>query len=306
MKPLQRVVRGAIRLLHVAVAAAFTLMFVVGAYALWDSKTLEDKASATYWQPYKPVEPEALSFHELQDINPDVVAWLTVYGTNIDYPVCHSTDINKYLTYNAEGKASASGALFMDPEDPRDFSDFSNLVYGHHMEHGVMFGQIADFQAADTFDTYRYGNLYANGRSWGIQLFCTLKADAYDRQVYKRGLLSEAEDQQKYIDLLRDRAIRWRDVGVAPGDRLIIMSTCSTASTNGRDLLVGRITDQTYENAFAEWPNLGTGVDEVPSFMGIPWYGWAFLGALVVLILVFAIISLVKRRRGGPSKESEP
>ncbi|MDO4539426.1 MAG: hypothetical protein Q4B54_14770, partial [Coriobacteriales bacterium] len=78
------------------------------------------------------------------------------------------------------------------------------------------------------------------------------------------------------------------------------------ASTNGRDLLVGRITDQTYENAFAEWPNLGTGVDEVPSFMGIPWYGWAFFGALVVLILVFAIISLVKRRRGGPPKESEP
>ncbi|MDO4537170.1 MAG: class B sortase [Coriobacteriales bacterium] len=283
-------VRFLLRVLYVLVAVVFTLMFVVGVYALWDSHTIDEKASAIYWQPFKPVEPEALSFHELQAINPDVVAWLTLYGTNIDYPVCYSTDINWYLTHDAEGKVVASGALFIDPEDPPDFSDFSTLVYGHHMEHNIMFGQIADFKRADVFGKYHFGNLYAGGRSWGIHVFCMLEADAYDPVVYRRGLLGDAGAQQQFIDLLHERAVQWRDIGVKPGDRLILMSTCASTSTNGRDILVGRIDEQVYENAFEEWPNTGTGVDAVPGWLGIPWYGWlcavllaAFIGTYLFM-----------------------
>ncbi len=286
-------VRFLLRALYVLVVAIFSLMFVVGVYALWDTRTMDVEAKATHWQPYKPVEPEALSFHELQAINPDVVAWLTVYGTNIDYPVCYNADINWYLTHDAEGKVVSSGALFIDPDDPADFTDFTTLVYGHHMERNIMFGQIAEFKRSEIFDKYHFGNLYAAGRSWGIQVFCMLEADAYDPVVYRRGLLGDAGAQQQFIDLLRERAVQWRDIGVKPGDRLILMSTCSSASTNGRDILVGRIDEQVYENAFEEWPNTGTGVDAVPGWLGIPWYGWLCFALLAAFVCVYA---LMKRR----------
>jgi sortase B len=242
------------------------------------------------WQPYKPTEPEPLSFWELQRINPEVRAWLSVYGTKIDYPICQATPgaEDKYLTTNAKGEYSLSGALFMDTADAADFSDFSTIVYGHHMENEVMFGAITNFGDKEFFDEHRYGNLFANDTDYGLEFLCFLDADAYDKSVYKHSFASN-EEREDYLVTLRTRARHWRDdVEVGAGDRILLLSTCAEGYTNAREILVGKICDERFKNPFVKIPNLGSGVDAQEGWLGIPYWCWLVLAVLVILLVVIA------------------
>lgn len=264
---------------------------LMGSYALWDSRQVYERANVDQWQPYKPTEPEPLSFWELQRINPEVCAWLSVYGTNIDYPVCQPAtgEDDKYVTTDAKGAYSLSGALFIDSTASRDFSDFATIVNGHHMENEVMFGALTNFADKEFFYGHQYGNLFANDRDYGLEFFCYVDADAYDRSIY-RVSPTEATDRMAYVQLLHDHARWWRDgVEVSNGDRIILLSTCSLGATNARSILVGKVCDQRFKNPFVKIPNLGTGVDVQEGWLGIPVWCWLVLAAFLVEVAVLAI-----------------
>jgi len=120
----------------------------------------------------------------LQAINPEVFSWLTVYGTNIDYPVAQGQDNMKYVNTNAEGKYSLSGSIFLDYNNSKDFSDFNSILYGHHMQKKTMFGEIGSFSNQYFFDSHRYGNLYYGGKDHGIEFFAFIHTSAYDDTVF--------------------------------------------------------------------------------------------------------------------------
>jgi sortase B len=286
----KKAVRALRTLVNYALVAALCLPLAMGCYALWDSHMVYERANAEQWQPYKPTEPEPLSFWELQRINPEVRAWLSVYGTNIDYPICQATPgaEDKYLTTNAKGEYSLSGALFMDTANAADFSDFSTIVYGHHMENDMMFGPINDFGDREFFDEHRYGNLFANDTDYGLEFLCFLDADAYDRSVYKHSFASK-EEREDYLVSLRKRARHWRvDVEVSAGDRILLLSTCTEGYTNAREILVGKICNERFENPFVKTPNLGSGVDLQEGWLGISYWCWLVLAVLVILLAVIA------------------
>lgn len=75
----------------VFVLVVILLLLLFGAYALWDSSQVTSHASASAYAEYKPTEQSTVSFEQLEAANPDVCAWLTLYGTGIDYPVARGT-----------------------------------------------------------------------------------------------------------------------------------------------------------------------------------------------------------------------
>lgn len=295
----RKVIKALRSIINYALVAVLCLPLAMGCYALWDSHVVHDQANVEQWQPYKPTEPEPLSFWELQRINSEVRAWLSVYGTNIDYPVCQSSpdEESKYLTTDAKGEYSLSGSLFMDVRNAKDFSDFSTIVYGHHMENEVMFGQITDFAKEEYFMERRYGNLFANDKNYGLEFFCYLDADAYDTDIY-RMVPKDKDEREGYVTLLRERARHWRDdVEVSASDRIVLLSTCASSSTNGRAILVGKICNKRFKNPFLRIPNFGTGVDEREGWLGIP--TWCWLALLVLLVLIAVIVWSRKASRNN-------
>ena len=228
-----------------------TLMLVtIGSYALWDSKQVHSAADSMQYERYKPtVENQGLTFMELAAMNSDVFAWLTVYGTHIDYPVVQGEDNMTYVNTNAQGEYCLSGAIFLDYQASSDFSDFSNILYGHHMEKNAMFGEIGNFEEKDYFDARQYGMLYYDGTEHGIEFLAFVQADAYDGTIYKSKIERE-EDKQEYIDRLYEMALHTRNRQITTSDRIVLLNTCSGFSTNGRDILIGRITDEVYDDPF--------------------------------------------------------
>jgi len=300
----QRIIRIANRLISTMVLVAILLLLAFGSYALWDSGQVHNAASHRNYERYNPtLENNTASFAELQAINPDVFAWLTIFGTNIDYPVVQGQDNLRYVNTNANGQHSLSGAIFLDANNGPGFSDFSSILYGHHMERQAMFGEIGLFAGEDYFNARRYGMLYENGREYGLTFFAFVHADAYDTAVFRTKIEGPA-DQQAYLDLLRQLAIHTREeISVTPGDRIVLLSTCSDSSTNGRDILIGKITYETQSNPFgieeeADHANPIPSIDLLPGqwSQAVLWVKMILIVLLIPLIVWLVMLICINRK----------
>jgi sortase B len=184
------------------------------------------------------------SLEDLQAINPDVCAWLTVDGTNIDYPVVRGETNNDYINRDVYREFSLSGSIFLDYRNARDFSDYYSIIYGHHMAGDVMFGEIPYFAKLAYFNKHTTGTLYLPGQTYDIQWFACVETDAYNEYMYCLISAENEDHEQKMsslIDYISQTATQYRDIGVTTSDHLIALSTCSESMTNGRTLLIGRI-----------------------------------------------------------------
>ena len=296
-------VRGLSHAANAAIFAALFLMLLGGLYALWDAGAVYAQASASKWQAYVPAADDHGTYDELAALNSDVVGWIDVYGTNIDYPLVQSDDDTKYLTHDAKGDYSLTGALFLDAANADDFTDFSTIVYGHHLESDVMFGEIGNFADAEYFAAREYGTLFV-GRGpqahtmFGLHFIAFLGADAYDGSIY-RPKVEGAAEQRAYLDHLLGAAVNTRDVPVEPaaGERIVLLSTCSSEGTNARSILVAKVESAIHEDPFVAQTNTGIGADMPEGWFSFPWIGWAALAALLALLAAFVLARIDRRRR---------
>ena len=276
--------------------AVIVFLIAFAAYALWDSNQIHSAADKSHYEIYKPAAVDGgKSFKELQALNEEVFAWLTIYGTYIDYPVTQGPDNMKYINTNAEGLYSLSGAIFLDYNNSKHFSDFNSILYGHHMAKKKMFGEIGNFSDKAIFDSHKYGNLYFDEKDHGLEFFAFVHADAYDSSIFSANVGEDA--RQKYLDNLLGKAVYTRDIGVGAGDHIVLLSTCSSGSTNGRDILAARITDETFEepvwNAEAgsgadDTQDLNCQVEEIPLTILLTLLLISILSALLI-IRIFAV-----------------
>ena len=285
------VVRTLSRTVDNAVLLTLLVALIFAAYALWDTHQMLNAADAAQYTEYKPTNEESKSFDELRAMNNDVIGWLTVYDTTIDYPVLRSPKSNDdYLSKNPEGEWEGSGSLFLDHNNKADFSDFNTIIFGHHMAGPAMFGGIDEFLNKDYFDKHEYANLYYsetglqndfatfNGRNHGLQIFAMIQADGHDPAIYS---VPSVTTKAKITTLqkIADYAVMARNLntgetrqlgkagsakptktgsvdpsffGVNENDHIVLMSTCSADITNGRFVLVGKILDHEVPNPFPE------------------------------------------------------
>lgn len=290
------------------------LLFILAAmglsgYSLWDTMQVYQSAEMTEYEVYLPTEEDTRSFKELQKINPEVIGWIRVNDTNINYPLLQGKDNDKYVNHDVEGKYLLSGAIFLDCSNLPDFTDFNSIIYGHHMAERKMFGDIALFTNQKYFDEHRYGNLFFDGKDHGIEFFACLTVNAYDEVFMIYGKEREANEKQSYLNRVYEIGVCTRDINVTAEDRLVLLSTCTTSITNGRDILVGRLTDKVYPQA-EKAKEKGTGTDQLNTiFQNVPLWMWVILIVIlltilvILIILIFSSIGKKKKRKGREDEE---
>lgn len=235
--------RGADCILTALLSFLLALILLYACFALWDTWRIYDNAGIDEsLLQYKPElnSDNSDSFAELMAINPDVCAWLTVEDTNIDYPVLQGTDNTTYINTDVYGNFSLSGSIFLDCRNAADFTDSYSLIYGHHMDGAVMFGELAYFIEQAYFQEHDSGILYLPDCTYRISFFASLQTDAYDDQMFSPGDLTE-EEMDALLTRIRTSAIQYRETDVTAEDRILALSTCSDASTNARTMVFGRL-----------------------------------------------------------------
>lgn len=211
--------------------------FLIGLYALYDSYLVYMDANDTSLLKFKP----GYGSEEVVDkdiIEEDMVAWLTIDDTSIDYPVMQGEDNNEYLNKDPYGDYSLSGSIFLDSRNTRDFSDDYSLVYGHHMDRGMMFGALDKFLDEDYFNSHRSGALVVDGIEYSIDIFAVLETEATNEKVFAP---TEVEFSET-LDCIENSALYYDEkVIFSKGSKLFGMSTCKFPDTVDRTLVFGYI-----------------------------------------------------------------
>ena len=100
---------------------------------------------------------EDLNFdwHALRELNPDVVGWIIIPGTNVNYPIVQGNDNEYYLYHLFDTTSSGTGSIFADFEGYSTLDGQNNLIYGHNMFDSSMFSDILMYSNQNYFDTHR-------------------------------------------------------------------------------------------------------------------------------------------------------
>lgn len=215
-----------------------------------EPKTFPEKTPETTENPEdsEPKEPfvSPIDFDKLYALNPDIYAWITIPGSDVDYPVLqHPTEDNHYLRYTVDGWLSPAGAIYTQTCNAKDFSDFNTILYGHNMADHTMFGALTYYRIPYYYDRNREIIVYTPDATLTYQVYAAVEYTD-DLIPYKYDLDTQ-EGRQAFLDSLdcteHGENHFSDDIEATTDDRLITLSTCTWARDR-RYLVIGVLIDE--------------------------------------------------------------
>ena len=229
--------------------AAFLILY--SGFVLYDTFYTQDQAFGNTWEllQYRPeiIEDGAVPLdgtEMLAQINEDYRAWLTIYDTYIDYPVMQGENETYYASHDIYGNSSLTGAIYLSAGNAPDFSDNYNLIYGHHMDNQAMFGCLDNFINTDYFENHREAIIVTSDKVYDVQIFASISTDAYESMIYTTGGDRDLDEIYSYIE---EHAYQFDPSVLEGATKIVAMSTCADATTSGRLVVFGVMTERDME-----------------------------------------------------------
>ncbi len=233
-------------------AVALGVLAFIG-YSYWNGqKAYDDIAEQVF---VAPDESEAEGFPDnlnlgdfsidwdaLRAINPDVVGWIYVPGTVINYPVAHVDGDDEYYLYHNFSRSSAGqfgaeyGCIQLSGENRADFSDRVNVLYGHNMANGSMFAPLSFFYDSATFNAHRTFYLFTPAGSYKLRSFAVNHVLGSDTSIVVPNFADDAEFEA-YVQARLDNSIVDATPPVVPAasvSKVFAFSTCDGSDNTYR------------------------------------------------------------------------
>ncbi|MBO4473871.1 MAG: class B sortase [Clostridiales bacterium] len=211
----------------------FVIALLIVVYALYDTWYVFDHANDKSYLNYKPGQVNADASPADSPITQDMVGWITMDDTNIDYPIMQGADNTAYLNRDPYGQYSLAGSIFLDSRNDSAFADPYSVIYGHHMEYGVMFGALDDYLQDDYLRSHTHGELLV-GRDgkvcYDLQVFYAMAADAKDEFIFDPG---NYEELYAFLE----------EKGLGTDHRILCLSTCAGDASSTRTVVFAYILD---------------------------------------------------------------
>lgn len=169
-----------------------------------------------------------VNFENLKELNEDVVGWIKIENTTINYPIVQAENNEYYLKNDLNKKYSTCGWIFMNFKNNTDFSDRNTTIFGHNMKSGLMFKDLLKI----------YGNELGNDVT--IQIYTENEKREYavfssymiEPEEYATQILTTDEQQEEYISKILERSTITYNIVPNKNDKLITLSTCDNSGKN--------------------------------------------------------------------------
>ena len=175
----------------------------------------------------------------------NVIGWINVDGTNIDYPVVQADDNEYYLNHNYKGERDSYGSIYMDFRNVSVERDDNIIIYGHKIRDGSMFSDLANYTNEGIYKEYFENNdtvtLDHNGERTTWQIYSAYVVNL-DREDYY--LFTIFKDREKYKDFIEDskeRSLVKKDIEITEDDTVISLVTCNFWYDNARVIIHGKL-----------------------------------------------------------------
>ena len=180
------------------------------------------------------------NFEALAEINPDVVGWLSLEDTVINYPIVQGSDNEYYLHHLFTKEYNNTGCIFMDVDNAKDFSDLNTVLYAHHMRNGSMFAELEGYRDQEYYDTHRELVLQTPSGNYLVEPFAGLLTDGYSDYIQIG--FQDGDSFLSYVNQMRSQSTFQSDVTITAEDRILTMSTCRYDVDNGRYAVFAKLT----------------------------------------------------------------
>ncbi|HAE53317.1 MAG TPA: hypothetical protein DCG30_08695 [Ruminococcus sp.] len=209
-----------------------------------DSQSSEQMTTQPYTAENTIIENITENYDILADaklVTNDIVGWISIDGTEIDFPVVQSQDNSFYLWRGVDGEENSIGTPFLDYRCDPCFSEYNWIIYGHNIENFQMFGRLQDFMQEDYFNSHKTGTLIADNTIYNVNFFAYL-SEKSSSPIYNTVFIT-LQDRIDYAELIL-RLARFKNNISAEElshKRLVLLSTCNFEFEESRGILAGYI-----------------------------------------------------------------
>lgn len=256
----------------IAIIVLVVSLAVLGAlvFSYWQGQNTYGKIADEAFEAPSDVEGTALAdlqvdWDALRAINPDVIGWIYIPDTVVNYPVVQGEDDEHYLYYDFNGErgwGATFGTIFLQAANAGDFSDANNIVYGHNLNSGDMFSCFGSFTDAAQFNAHRDVYLLTPQGNYKLRTFSLVHCAADDPLAQTS--FSSGDEQAGYVQDKMDRSVAAPD-GDLPAaediDQTFAFVTCDNLPSDGRYVLFSYIEETTVAGAHAAG-DAGDGVQD--------------------------------------------
>lgn len=181
--------------------------------------------------------PISVDFNKLKKENKDIVGWIYLDNTKINYPVVQASDNNYYLRRLVNGKSNRAGSIFMDYRNNPNLDDNNTIIYGHNMKNSTMFGTLLEYKEQSYYDNHKSIYYFTEDKNYIIEIFAGFTTSA-DSEIYNLNKDISKSDIQELInksDFKSDIDLE----NLADMNKIITLSTCSYDYNGARYVVFG-------------------------------------------------------------------
>lgn len=186
-----------------------------------------------------------VDFDALQLLNPDVVGWIYIPDTDVNYPIVQGSDNDQYLYRLISGEYNSAGSIFLDAKASSLFMSRNNPIYGHNMKNGAMFADVTGYKDQKFYDEHPVALLLTPQKNYKVNIFSAYTTDAWG-DSWQIGF-----DDVTYADWLQRLWQRsFVTAAVEPpttADLILTFSTCTYETADARFVVHGILEEQTEE-----------------------------------------------------------
>ena len=180
--------------------------------------------------------PIEVDFTELLRINDDIIGWIYMADTVVNYPVLQGQNNFYYLDKTYYKNYLASGSIYLDSDNERDFSDNHSIIYGHNMKNHTMFGDLSDLRDEKVLAKHPYVDLILIDGTWLRYEICSMYRAHVDDGTY--GVpLNKKSNFKPFRELIASKNMHRDSEGlelpeVREDDKVLTLSTCTEDSAD--------------------------------------------------------------------------
>ena len=190
-----------------------------------------------------------LKVGKLQEINSDIVGWIEIEGTNINYPVLQGKDNNYYLDHNYKKQKTEKGSIFLDKSYDWDIKSNNLIIYGHNLVNGQMFKDLLKYAKEDFYKKHKAIRFTTEKEDKEYEIISAFKSKVYnqkEKNAFRYYDFINAKSEKEYNNFVKQakEASLYDTKNTAKyGDELITLITCAYHVDDGRFVVIAGETD---------------------------------------------------------------
>lgn len=237
------------KIVYTIITILLISLVLISSYLIFKEKKQNEKQENTFEDLIEIVEENIenqeerkIDINKLYEENKDIVGWLKIDNTTINYPIMQNiNDPNYYLHRDFYKNYSSYGTPYMAKKC--NLNSDNIVIYGHHMKNNKMFGELEKYKSKDFYNNHKIITFTTLEKEYSYEIFAVFKTTVYTKNTFRYYENINFENKKMYddfINICKDKSLYQTGIEIKDKEKLITLSTCEYSNKNSRLVIVAR------------------------------------------------------------------